>query len=103
LEKESVPKVHFFMDNHFFSVSPDQTVGYGIADMPDYLEFIAPYKCAKCGAIFIYEGTCNLVESSEREMGDEVFYNVEDDIGCECGVKVTVEFDLSQYAGSWCL
>jgi hypothetical protein len=94
----------FFENNHFFSVCPDESIGYGIAEMPDFLTWVSAYKCKNCGNVVIFEGSAELVETEPREMGSEYFFHAEDYRQCSnCQQGILVRFDLTYYGLSWIL
>lgn len=54
-------------------------------------------KCNKCGHVHAIEVPLDEVDSYEREMGPEVFYQGSNYQLCECGNKIEILVEGSEY------
>lgn len=101
-KKNESYEIYIFGAGHFFALDSEESVGYCIEDMPEFLSYISAFECQKCEQIIAYSGEAELVETDEREMGKEYFYHEENLFECpKCKQELTIEVDFNEYAGSW--
>lgn len=54
-------------------------------------------KCNQCGKIHTLEVSFDEIDSYDREMGPEIFYEGVADTVCECGNNISVLAEGSEY------
>jgi hypothetical protein len=102
MKQKDSHEIYVFDNSHFFALNLEESIGYGISDLPELFKWISAYKCEKCGHIMALSGEAELVEREEREMGPHDFYHDENTLECpQCKNAMNIEIEFDHYAMGW--
>jgi len=94
--------IYIAFDDHIILLPKNQSIGYGFDSAPEWVEWLSPCICDKCGTINVLGGEMEITLVEDRNMGPDIFWSRNEEFYCSnCNNEISVEGDVSCYAAGW--
>ena len=98
----SKPAVYIMQNGAMIAISENDSISYGVEDLPNNWNCLISFKCLICNGIEILKTIIECTEVVNRSQGIESYYTATEIIYCsQCKQEISMDILITHYVSNW--